>query len=206
MNRTVLITGFEPFTENAVNPSAEIARRLEDREITGRRVVTRILPVEFERAGRELAQALRSSDPELVICLGLAANRAAISFERIAINLDDARVPDNAGNQPVDRPIIVRGPAACWSTLPVKAMRAAVQAAGYPAELSQSAGTFVCNHVFYRLMRLLARRSGCRGGFVHVPPERAGFDVGAMAAAIEIAVATALAHPRDIAVPGGTVS
>jgi pyroglutamyl-peptidase len=113
---------------------------------------------------------VEQADPDLVLCVGQAGGRTGISVERVAINVDDARIPDNAGRQPVDEPVVAGGPAAYFAALPVKACVAAVRAAGIPASVSQTAGTFVCNHVFYGLAHLIAtRRPALRGGFVHVP-------------------------------------
>ena len=113
--------------------------------------------------------ALRTHQPQLVLALGLAAGRAEMSVERVAINVDDARIADNLGAQPIDSPVVAKGPAAYFSTLPIKAMVGSMQRAGVPAAVSQTAGTFVCNHVFYGLMHLLRRKRGVRAGFMHVP-------------------------------------
>lgn len=170
--RKVLLTGFEPFGGDALNPSWLAAEALHGRRIAGHRVVAAQLPTVFGASLERLDALLHQHRPELVVCLGLAAGRAALSLERVAINVQDARMPDNAGAEPVDAPVVPGGPAAYFSTLPIKAMRAAAQAAGVPAEVSQTAGTFVCNHVFYGLMHRLAAEpalAGARGGFVHVP-------------------------------------
>jgi pyroglutamyl-peptidase len=171
----VLLTGFEPFAGDRLNPSALIVEALAGTEIAGARVEGRILPCVF---GRAIAEAIRAVDdvtPEVVIALGQAGGRTAITVERVAINVDDARIPDNAGAQPIDRPILADGPAAYFSTLPIKAMVAALQERGIAAAVSQTAGTFVCNHVFYGLRHHLAHQPHVRAGFVHVPwlPEQA---------------------------------
>lgn len=173
--RNILVTGFEPFGGEEVNPSQEIARQLNGHVFAGRRVYGRILPCVFGAANDELRRLLNEFRPEIVICTGQAGGRAEITPERVAINVDDARIPDNAGAQPVDRPIVARGPAAYWSTLPIKAIVAALRTHRVPAAVSQTAGTFVCNHVFYGLMHALRTRRGVRGGFIHVPllPEQA---------------------------------
>ncbi len=137
---------------------------------------TALLPVVFGESARALRAHLRRLRPALVVCVGQAAGRGEISLERIAINLDDSpRLPDNAGLRPAAHPVRVGGPAAYWSTLPVETLLPALRARGLPAGASVSAGTFVCNHLFYELMHALRRRPGCRGGFVHVPvtPEQA---------------------------------
>jgi pyroglutamyl-peptidase len=174
--RTVLVTGFEPFGGDARNPSGEIARALDGRTIAGRTVVGAVLPCVFGASVTDLKKHLRAHRSEAVICLGLAGGRAGIPPERVAINLEDAPIADNAGAQPSDRPVVRGRPAAYFSTLPVKAIVAALRESGVPAELSTTAGTFVCNHVFYALMHALRGKRGARGGFIHVPflPEQAG--------------------------------
>ena len=164
----ILLTGFEPFDGEAVNPSWLIASTLDGETIAGARVVAVRLPTEFRTSLRTLRTALRRHAPSLAVSLGQAGGRAALSVERVAINIDDARIPDNAGARPIDVPVVRGGPAAYFSTLPVKAIVAALHAAGTPAEVSQTAGTFVCNHVFYGLQHALAG-SRTRSGFVHVP-------------------------------------
>ncbi len=208
--KTVLITGFEPFGGESLNPSQEIARQLNGRVIARRRVLGRILPCVFGAANVELRRLLRELDPELVICVGQAGGRAEITPERVAINLADARIPDNAGQQPVDAPIVARGPAAYWSTLPIKAIVAALTAHQVPAAVSQTAGTFVCNQVFYGLMHALQGRRGVRGGFIHVPwlPEQAkigqpSLPQETMVEALALAVAVAVTTRRDLRIAGG---
>ena len=128
------------------------------------------LPCVFGRAPEVLIQALEQEPFDLVLALGMAGSRTGFSFERVAINIDDAPIPDNAGQQPVDTPVLPDGPAAYFSTLPIKPMAEAVRAAGFSANVSQTAGTFVCNHVFYLLMHELALHyPATRGGFIHVP-------------------------------------
>jgi pyroglutamyl-peptidase len=169
---TVLVTGFEPFGADTLNPSWMAAQALHGRMVAGHRLVAAQLPTVFDDAIAVLRDELLRHRPALVVATGQAGGRNAISLERVAINVNDARIPDNAGAQPVDTPVIDSGPAAYFTTLPIKAMRAAVLQAGIAAEVSQTAGTFVCNHVFYGLMHELAtnpRCKGIRGGFVHVP-------------------------------------
>lgn len=165
----VLLTGFEPFGGGSVNPSAAVAQALHARSLTdGARVQGVVLPCAFGDALQALAEALRTHRPQLVLALGQAEGRTDLSIERVALNLDDARIPDNQGRQPVDEPVVPDGPAAYFSTLPIKAMVAGLKAAGHAASISQTAGTFVCNHVFYGLQHALAG-SGVRSGFMHVP-------------------------------------
>jgi pyroglutamyl-peptidase len=164
-----LVTGFEPFGGEPVNPALEALRLLPAR-LGVLEVATRVMPAVFGRSLDALEDALGAIIPDIVLCVGLAGGRAALSLERVAINIDDARIPDNSGQQPIDVPVVAGGPAAYFATLPLRAAVAALRDAGLPATLSNSAGTFVCNHLFYGLMHLAAtRRPGLRGGFLHVP-------------------------------------
>ncbi|MDH5824269.1 pyroglutamyl-peptidase I [Luteimonas sp. RD2P54] len=208
---TVLLTGFAPFGGEAVNPSWQAVASLQGARIAGHRVVARELPVEFGTSLRALRAAIREVVPALVLCVGQAGGRARLSLERVAINVDDARIPDNAGARPVDCAVVADGPAAYFATLPIKAMLAALGEAGIPAEVSQSAGTYVCNHVFYGLMHALRARR-VRGGFIHIPysPEQAARHPGAPSMAVETVVAglrvalrTALATGADLRVSAG---
>ncbi len=172
MTTTILLTGFEPFGGESVNPSWEIARALDGWACEGRTVRAVQLPCAFGDALRVLDDALAAHRPELVVCLGQAGGRTEISLERAALNVDDARIPDNLGHQPIDAAVVPDGPAAYFSTLPIKALARDLRDAGVAAAVSNTAGTFVCNHVFYALMHRLATvpaLAHARGGFVHVP-------------------------------------
>jgi pyroglutamyl-peptidase len=208
---TVLLTGFAPFGGETVNPSWQAASALQGEVIAGHRVVARCLPVVFGDALEHLRDAIGELRPALVLCVGQAGGRAAMSLERVAINVDDARIPDNAGACPVDVAVVRRGPAAYFTDLPIKAMLAALRAADIPAEVSQTAGTFVCNHVFYGLMHALRRRAA-RGGFIHVPwsPEQAlqhpgapCMDVSTVQAGLRLALQVALTTTADVALAAG---
>ncbi len=209
--RTVLLTGFAPFGGEAVNPSWQAVRALDGAIIGDHRVATVELPTEFDASLPALWKALRRTEPHVAIAVGLASGRVGISLERVAINLIDARVPDNAGAQPVDVPVLRGGHAAFFATLPVKAALLALNEAGIPAHISQTAGTYVCNQVFYALMHALRRRRNTRAGFVHVPwsPEQAaahgqpGMPLDQVTRALEIIVRTALTTPRDVHVAAG---
>jgi pyroglutamyl-peptidase len=211
----ILLSAFEPFGGDRVNPSLLIARHLDGETIAGARVVAVELPCVFHRALSALDEALARTRPVLAVALGLAAGREGLSIERVAINVDDARIPDNAGAQPVDEPIAPGGPAAWFSTLPIKAMAAELSAAGVPASVSQTAGTFVCNHVFYGLQQRLAG-TGVRSGFIHVPllPEQAARYPGKPVLALEdqvrgvrLALQVALTHQgTDLRAVGGAVA
>lgn len=165
----LLLTGFDPFGGEPVNAAWEAARLVPE-QIGTVQVVKAQLPTTFAGALPTLLAAIERERPDAVLCLGQASGRAGLTPERVGINLDDARIPDNAGEQPADRPIVPGGPAAYFTTLPVKAMVEAIRAEGLTASVSNTAGTFVCNHVLYGLLHALANQyPGARGGFVHVP-------------------------------------
>ena len=159
----ILVTGFEPFATSSLNPSGEIIKAL-----IGDDLVTAILPVVFGQASAQLRELIDLHKPTAVLCLGQAEGRSMMTPERIAINLDDARIADNAGNQPLEQRIIADGPDGHFSTLPIEKMVASMKAAGIPASISLSAGTFVCNHIFYVLQDYL-KDSSIKSGFMHVP-------------------------------------
>jgi pyroglutamyl-peptidase len=210
MIATLLLTGFEPFGGEFVNPSWEIARALDGWVCEGRTVRAVRLPCAFGDALRTLDDALAAHRPELVICLGQAGGRAEISIERVALNVDDARIPDNLGRQPIDAAVVPEGPAAYFSTLPIKALAHDLRGSGIAAAVSNTAGTFVCNHVFYALMHRLATTPAlaqARGGFVHVPytpeqvAERPGTPAMALATQVEgirLALRSALLTREDV--------
>ncbi|MGG4583735.1 pyroglutamyl-peptidase I [Serratia nematodiphila] len=208
----VLITGFEPFGGERLNPSWEVVKQLNDMELVGTRIVARQLPCVFGAALEALNAAIEEVQPVMVLAVGQAGGRTDITIERVAINVDDARIPDNQGQQPVDEPIVAGGPAAYFSTLPIKAMVSSMREAGIPASVSQTAGTYVCNHVMYGLLHRLSGQREVKGGFIHIPylPEQAAAHPGApsMAAstvlfALELAVSIALQVEHDLKVAGG---
>ena len=175
VRETVLVSGFEGFGEHCVNPSEQLANKLQGASIDDASVESVVLPVTFEDAFTVLASAIERVRPQFVFCLGQAGGSDAICVERIAVNICDAAIADNAGHMPRDIPIEVGGPVAYWSTLPVTPIVVALSGAGLAVKVSYSAGTFVCNHVFYKLMRNLSQNPQTLGGFVHVPylPEQA---------------------------------
>ncbi|MDP1740293.1 MAG: pyroglutamyl-peptidase I [Polaromonas sp.] len=209
----VLLTGFDAFGGESINPSWLAVRPLHGRQVASHRIVAAQLPTVFDKSILELARLMRLHTPALVICVGQAGGRDALSLERVAINVNDARIADNASAQPVDTPVVAGAPTAYFSTLPIKAMLQALQREGLAAEVSQTAGTFVCNHVFYGLMRQLATQPACkhtRGGFIHVP-YLAGQGQPCMALedltrGLHIATRTALTTQRDTAYGAGAVS
>jgi pyroglutamyl-peptidase len=206
-----LVTGFEPFGGDSVNPSGEALALLPARlgELS---IETRLLPCRFGAAISALDRAIAATGPDIVLSVGLAGGRSELSLERVAINIDDARIADNGAAQPVDRPIVPGGPAAYFATLPIKAAVAALRAAGLPAAVSNSAGTFVCNHLFYGLMHLAATGfPALRAGFLHAPylPAQAALIPGApsmaldqVARGIEIVLSVTAARRDDLADAG----
>jgi pyroglutamyl-peptidase len=216
VRRTVLLTGFEPFDRDAINPSWEAVRALDGWRSGDAVVHARQMPCVFGSAIEALVAAIDDLRPELVICVGLAGGRSELSLERVAINIDDGRIADNAGRQPIDLAVVDGAPAAYFSTLPIKAMVRDLRAAGLPASVSNTAGTFVCNHIFFGLMHHLATHAihapNARGGFIHIPylPEQAARlgDQPSMALAtliegLRIAIATALVVRSDVKEAGG---
>lgn len=213
---TILLTGFEPFGGETINPSWEVAQALDGASIAGARVAARCLPCCFGNAVALLRRQIAEARPGWVLALGQAGGRSDFSIERVAINVDDARIPDNAGALPIDQPVAADGPAAYFATLPIKAMVAGLRAAGYPASVSQSAGTFVCNHVFYALMHALRDQPAVRAGFMHLPllPEQAARLPGApsmplalMVDGVREALQVAVAHRgRDASLAEGQIA
>jgi pyroglutamyl-peptidase len=210
----VLLTGFDAFGGETVNPSWLAVQALHGKRVLGRKLVAVQLPTVFDASRVTLRKALGQFRPELVICIGQAGGRSALSLERIAINVTDARIADNAGIQPIDTPVVATGPAAYFTGLPIKALLLALQADGIAAEVSQTAGTFVCNQVFYGLMHLLATQrhfKHTRGGFIHVPfvPEQTqGRDTPSLplddiVRGIKVAVRAALLNTTDLALGAG---
>ena len=209
-----LVTGFEAFGGEGVNPASEALGHLPPR-LGEMALVTRVLPTVFGRSLEALGDAVATTAPDIVLCVGLAGGRAALSLERVALNIDDAGIPDNRGQQPIDRPVVDGGPPAYFATLPIKAAVAALRAAGLPAIVSNSAGTFVCNHVFYGLMHLAAtRHPGLRGGFLHVPylPSQAvaqdatpSMALADIVRGIEIVLAVATSRRDDVAAAEGAI-
>jgi pyroglutamyl-peptidase len=237
--QTVLLTGFAPFDKEPINSSWEVARALNANIVRVPRVLTRApararakavgsdetvqanviarqLPCEFDRALEVLGALIKRLKPDLIIGLGQANSRHDFSVERVAININDARIKDNAGKKPIDTSVVQGAPVAYFSGLPIKAIVQAVRKAGIPASVSQSAGTFVCNHSFYGLMHLLATEyPDKRGGFIHLPllPEQAARTPGtpslgldAMVQATRIAIVTTLGVRRDRRLGGGSIA
>ncbi|MCI0765576.1 pyroglutamyl-peptidase I [Bacillus sp. TL12] len=211
--KTVLLTGFEPFGGEEINPAWEVAKQLDGQAIGDYKIVSKQVPTVFHKSLQVLESYIEDVQPNLVVCIGQAGGRPDITVERVAINVDDARIPDNEGYQPVDVPVIEEGPVAYWSTLPMKAIVKKLQEEGIPASVSQTAGTFVCNHLFYGLMHMLAKSENVvRGGFIHIPflPEQASSHPGqpsmslpVITKGIGLLIQVALEVENDIVACGG---
>lgn len=203
MKKIVLLTGFEPFNGATVNPAWEAVRSFKGWIDEDYMVEILQLPCVFGQANRVLCGAVDEIRPDIVLCVGQAGGRADLTVERVAINVDDAPIVDNDGQQPVDAPIAPDGPAAYFATLPVKAIVAALRERDLRASVSQTAGTFVCNHVFYGLMHHLQDKE-VTGGFIHVPylPEQAASIEGAPSMAL-VDIVAGLKVAMEVAVRGG---
>ncbi|EPJ76010.1 MULTISPECIES: pyroglutamyl-peptidase I [Pseudomonas] len=208
--QNVLLTGFEPFDKAAVNPSWEAVRQLDGVPLSeGVKIVARCLPCAFATAAETLLQLINELQPAMVIATGLGPGRSDISIERVAINVNDARIPDNLGAQPIDTAVVEGGPAAYFSTLPIKGMVKAVREAGIAASVSQTAGTFVCNQVFYRLQHALVG-TGVRSGFIHVPglpgSSEPSMVLSTTVEGLRVAALAAWQTQADVVLAGGQIS
>jgi len=213
----VLFTGFEPFGGESSNPSAEAVLSLCNQIApAGISWQALILPVEFKRSAELLRDAISELQPDLVLCVGQAGGRAALCLEQVAINLLEARIPDNSGWQPSGEAVVSGGPAAYFSNLPLKAIRAQLQQNGIPAQISYSAGTYVCNALMYQLLHSLAARPNqpCRGGFIHIPfspeqaaakPDTASMTIATVVAGLRQLVLCCQQHQTDIKASAGTL-
>ena len=203
----LLLTGFTPFAGETINPALEAVKRVKP-EIAGMEIVKLEVPTVFGESVRLVQEAIEREQPDFVLSVGQAGGRAEITPERVAINVDDARIPDNAGQQPIDVPIFVDGENAYFATLPVKAMAEAIREAGLPSALSNTAGTFVCNHLMYGVLHHLHQNhKSAKAGFIHVPyiseqtadkPGVPSMPLDDIVRALEAAIAAIPAHERDI--------
>lgn len=210
----VLLTAFDAFGGESINPAQE-AVRLVRGESFDAEIVKMDIPTVFDKSIKLVLRAMKKHKPDVVLCIGQAGGRSEITPERVAINIDDSRGTDNEGNQPVDRTIFADGAAAYFSLLPIKAMVAAMKDAGIPASVSNTAGTFVCNHLMYGVLHHIHKSfPGVRGGFMHVPyiPEQVAERQGVPALplevitrGIEVSIQAILDHPVDIVQAGGSV-
>ena len=208
----VLITGFDPFGGEKINPAWEAVRALPD-NIDGIEVVKLQIPTVFKKSAKKLFENIDSVKPDVVICVGQAGGRYEFSVERVAINLDDGRIPDNDGYQPVDLPVFEDGENAYFSTLPIKAIVEEVKKDGIPAAVSNTAGTYVCNHIMYSLLYYLNKNNlNIKGGFVHVPfiPEQVVekkntpyMELTRITKALEISIKAIRDYEKDLVISGG---
>ncbi|MFJ7976966.1 pyroglutamyl-peptidase I [Peribacillus sp. NPDC096379] len=214
MRKKVLVTGFDPFGKDTINPALEAVKQLEGVIIDDVEIVTQVVPTVFHDSIKAAIKAIESYKPDVVICVGQAGGRTQITPERIAINVDDARIPDNQKKQPIDEPISEDGPAAYWSTLPIKRMVHQMRKDGVPASVSNTAGTFVCNHLFYGLMHYLTNHAPqIRGGFIHIPyiPEQTiengspSLSLDVIVRGLKTAAVIAATEKEDIREIGGTI-
>ena len=210
-----LVTGFDPFGGDKVNPSSLAVSKLGKR-IGGVMIHTATLPTSYAKSAGVLRKVIEKTKPDIVLCVGQAGGRTELCLERVAINVQDARIRDNDGKQPIDKPVVAGGPAAHFATLPIKACVAAMRKAGLPAAVSNTAGTFVCNHIFYALMDIAASHPiPMRGGFLHIPyvPEQVARLGGAPSMAvedivrgIEIIIEVSAARTSDLHAVEGRIS
>lgn len=210
----ILVTGFDPFGGENVNPAIEAVKRLPD-QIAGAKIIKMEIPTVFHKSITVIDEAIKEHDPDVILSIGQAGGRPDISVERIGINCDDARIADNEGNQMIDEPIFVDGPAAYFVNLPIKAMVAEIQKAKIPASVSNSAGTFVCNHITYGVLHLVETKyKGKRSGFIHIPflpnqvLDKKGQPSMALSTIIEglsAAIKAIVENDVDVKVTGGTI-
>lgn len=208
----VLVTGFDPFGGESINPAWEAVKVIKD-EIAGAEVIKMQIPTVVGKSIAKIHDKMAEINPDIVIAVGQAGGRFGVTPERIAINVTDARIPDNEGNQPIDEPIFADGDAAYFSNLPVKAMVQEIKDAGYPSTLSNTAGTYICNHVMYGILYYIHKEfPNARGGFIHVPyaasqvlnkPNTASMAIADITASLEAAIKAAVEHQDDIKAIGG---
>ena len=211
----ILVTAFDPFGGESINPALEAVKLMKD-TIEGAEIVKLEIPTVFRKSIDKTREAIEKENPDVVLCVGQAGGRFEVTPERVAINVDDARIPDNESNQPIDVPIYEDGKPAYFSTLPVKAMVEAIRSEGLPSSLSNSAGTFVCNHIMYGVLYTIDKMGkDIRAGFVHVPfiPHQVArrpapapsMSMEDIARALEAAVSAIVKNEEDIVAVGGKI-
>lgn len=212
----ILVTGFDPFDGEAVNPAWEAVRRLPS-TLQGAQIVTAQVPTVFGDAIAKVRNLVELHHPDAIVNVGQAGGRRGITVERVAINIDDARIADNAGNTPIDQPVVNGGPAAYFATVPIKAMVAAIRSVGLPGMVSNTAGTFVCNHLMYGSLFLAeeysAQKHPVRAGFIHVPflpeqveqrPEMPSMSLDDIVAGLSAAIGAIVTTTTDLHAAEGT--
>lgn len=210
----IVVTGFDPFDKEVINPALEVVKQLPDR-IAGAEIIKLQVPTIFHKSAAVLEDKMRECQPDMVLCIGQAGGRAELTPERVAINQDDARIADNEGQQPIDVPIREDGKTAYFSTLPIKAMVEAIRQVGLPASVSNTAGTFVCNHLMYQALYLAEKEfPRTKAGFLHIPflPEQvvnksgvASMSLADMVKGVTVAIAAIVeyADKEDVKTVGG---
>lgn len=210
----VLITGFDPFGGEKINPALEAVMALPD-TIGDVEVIKLEIPTVFGKSLATIREAVIKHQPDIIISVGQAGGRFGISPERVAINVDDARIKDNEGNQPIDIKVVENGEAAYFSNLPIKAMTQAMVNAGIPASVSNSAGTFVCNHVMYGILHMIhTEYPHMRGGFIHVPyipaqvtnkPNMPSMSQADITKGLALCIEAAATHKEDLHIAAGAI-
>lgn len=205
----ILVTGFDPFGGERINPALEAVKLLSD-EIEGHKIDKLEIPTVFHKSKEVVVEQLRQKEYDIVLAIGQAGGRFELTPERVGINIDDARIPDNEGNQPIDEAIQTTGASAYFSNLPVKRMTEAIKSQGVPARLSNTAGTFVCNHILYQLGYLQATQfPNIKFGFIHVPfipeqvtdkPEKPSMSIQTIAKGLKAALEAVIESDKDIKV------
>ena len=207
-----LLTGFDPFEGNSINPALEVLRDVRER-IGGIEVRGIEIPTVFGKSMERILEVAKEFKPDVILCIGQAGGRYEMSLERVAINLNDARIKDNEGNQPIDEVIYADGENAYFSNLPLKAMMAEMRERGIPTAISNTAGTFVCNYVMYGVLYHIHKHNiAKKGGFIHIPympqqvinkPNTPYMEKERMVRGVEIALECIAQYQEDIRVSGG---
>ena len=214
----ILVTGFDPFGGEKINPALETIKRLPD-TILGAQIIKLEIPTVVGKSLAKITEAVEKENPDAVLSIGQAGGRSEITVERVGINIDDCRIPDNEGNQPIDEPVIKGGPAAYFVTVPIKAIVENIKAHNIPASISNTAGTFICNHVCYGVAHLAAARTAAgkpmKSGFIHIPflPEQVigkpaltpSMSLETIVSGITHALEAIVKHDSDIKVSGGKI-
>ena len=214
----ILVTGFDPFGGEKINPALETIKRLPD-TILGAQIIKLEIPTVIGKSLAKITEAVEKENPDAVLSIGQAGGRSEITVERVGINIDDCRIPDNEGNQPIDEPVVKGGPAAYFVTVPIKAIVENIKAHNIPASISNTAGTFICNHVCYGVAHLAAQRTVAgkpmKSGFIHIPflPEQVigkpaltpSMSLETIVSGITHALEAIVEHGSDIKVSGGKI-
>ena len=214
----ILVTGFDPFGGEKINPALETIKRLPD-TILGAQIIKLEIPTVVGKSLAKIKEAVEKENPDVVLSIGQAGGRSEITVERVGINIDDCRIPDNEGNQPIDEPVVKGGPAAYFVTVPIKAIVENIKAHNIPASISNTAGTFICNHVCYGVAHLAAARTAAgkpmKSGFIHIPflPEQVigkpaltpSMSLETIINGITHALEAIVEHSSDIKVSGGKI-